>query len=214
METFELLLVRKLCVSRNHLIRSYPSTVEEIRFLVVHERGFRHGLWKLVLGTWLYWLIGSFFTRRPRKLDVTTLAREEPIIAIDRSDGGFEYSDAYLHDNDARFVWNFVRSALNHDAQRRTTCSTRGGSNTRARLVQAARRDPLARWSTCGPCRRDECPPRSDFVATRSQSIHLIVPASRTSACSHLRRRRALFFVIPMGPRTCVGTTDTGRDRH
>src|ERR1700761_5706396 len=47
METFELGLVRKLCVSRNHLIQSYPSTVQEIRFYTAHQRGFRHGLWKL-----------------------------------------------------------------------------------------------------------------------------------------------------------------------
>src|ERR1700761_2254685 len=53
MESLELALVRKLCLSRNHLIRSYPSTVQEIRFYAVHERGFRHGLWKLALGTWL-----------------------------------------------------------------------------------------------------------------------------------------------------------------
>src|ERR1700742_1432395 len=79
METFEFALVRKLCVSRNHLIRSYPSTVQEIRFYAVHERGFRHSLLKLVLGTWLYWLIGSFFTRPPRRLGRGTIEREEPI---------------------------------------------------------------------------------------------------------------------------------------
>src|SRR6187397_3445332 len=36
MESFEFGLVRKLCKSRNHLIQSYPSTVQEIRFFVVH----------------------------------------------------------------------------------------------------------------------------------------------------------------------------------
>ncbi|MEO8797465.1 MAG: FAD-dependent oxidoreductase, partial [Polyangiaceae bacterium] len=97
MESLELALVRKLCVSRNHLIRSYPSTVQEIRFYAVHPRGFRHGLWKLVLGTWLYWLIGSFFTKRPRLLSRATMKREEPILNVEQSDGGFEYSDAYLH---------------------------------------------------------------------------------------------------------------------
>ena len=51
MESFEFGLVRELCVSRNHLIRSYPSSVQEIRFYAMHQRGFRHGLWKLVLGT-------------------------------------------------------------------------------------------------------------------------------------------------------------------
>src|SRR5271170_1905867 len=82
MESFELGLVRKLCKSRNHLVRSYPSTVQEIRFYASHERTFRHGLWKLVLGTWLYWLIGSFFTRRPRRLSLAAMAREEPILDL------------------------------------------------------------------------------------------------------------------------------------
>src|SRR5262249_41985575 len=112
MESFELGLVRKLCKSRNHLIQSYPSTVQEIRFYAAHERTFRHGLWKLVLGTWLYWLIGGFFTRRPRRLTTGDIARAEPIVDPSRCDGGFEYSDASLHDNAARFVWNFVRRAL------------------------------------------------------------------------------------------------------
>src|SRR5580693_5043668 len=95
METFEFGLVRKLCLSRNHLIRSYPSTVQEIRFYAMHPKGFRHGLWKLVMGTWLYWVIGNFFTRAPRLLGKSTIAREEPIIDLSRADGGFEYSDAY-----------------------------------------------------------------------------------------------------------------------
>ena len=32
MESADFTLVRKLCMSRNHLMRSYPSTVQEIRF--------------------------------------------------------------------------------------------------------------------------------------------------------------------------------------
>jgi glycerol-3-phosphate dehydrogenase len=111
LESLEFGLVRKLCVSRNHLIRSYPSTVQEIRFYTAHERGFRHGLWKLFLGAVLYWLLGSFFTRPPRWLTKAAMEEEEPVIDRSRCDGGLEYSDAYLHDNDARFVFNFVRSA-------------------------------------------------------------------------------------------------------
>ncbi|MDQ2694435.1 MAG: FAD-dependent oxidoreductase, partial [Pseudomonadota bacterium] len=41
METYDFALVRKLCMSRNHLIRHYPSTVQEIRFLATIEKGFR-----------------------------------------------------------------------------------------------------------------------------------------------------------------------------
>src|SRR5205085_8181086 len=72
----------------------------------------RHSRWKLLLGAWLYWAIGSFFTRRPRLLSLPDIEREEPIVNPAGLDGGFEYSDAYLHDNDARFVWSFIRSAL------------------------------------------------------------------------------------------------------
>ncbi|HSN92311.1 MAG TPA: FAD-dependent oxidoreductase, partial [Anaeromyxobacteraceae bacterium] len=112
LESLELGLVRKLCRARNELIRAYPSTVQEIRFYTSHARGFRHGRLKLLLGAWLYWAIGGFFTRRPRLLSREDIAREEPIVALEGLDGGFEYSDAFLHDNDARFVWLFVRSAL------------------------------------------------------------------------------------------------------
>src|SRR6202158_3610169 len=43
LESFELGLVRKLCRARNKLLRSYPFTVQEIRFTTSHERRFRHG---------------------------------------------------------------------------------------------------------------------------------------------------------------------------
>ncbi|MDO8753979.1 MAG: FAD-dependent oxidoreductase, partial [Anaerolineales bacterium] len=112
LESFEFGLVRKLCVSRNHLLRSYPSAVEEIRFFAVHEKKAKHSLLKLFAGTWLYWLIGNGFTRMPRVLSVAKIQAEEPIINVEESDGGFEYSDAFFKDNDARFVFQFIRSAM------------------------------------------------------------------------------------------------------
>src|SRR5258708_17731860 len=114
LESLELGLVNNLCTSRNHLVRSYPSTVQEIRFYSVHERGFRHGLLLIVLGTWLYWIIGRFFTMAPRLLPKKVMEREEPILDLGHVDGGVEYSDAYLHDMDARFVWNFLPRALDY----------------------------------------------------------------------------------------------------
>jgi glycerol-3-phosphate dehydrogenase len=68
METWDFALVRKLCVSRNHLMRSYPSTVQEIRFFTTLAKGFRYRPGYLLLGAWLYWFIGNCFTRTPRFL--------------------------------------------------------------------------------------------------------------------------------------------------
>jgi len=226
METLEFPLVRKLCVSRNHLIRSYPSTVEEMRFFVVHERGFRHGLWKLVLGTWLYWLIGSFFTKRPRMLSVAQIEREEPIVAVDKSDGGFEYSDAYLHDNDARFVWNFVRSALNYGCVAanyvESLGSTREGDLWVTRVRDVVSGDELVVRSrvvvnACGPfvdSMNDKSGVKTGSRHVFSKGIHLIVPriTKNKRVLTFFADDGRLFFVIPMGPRTCIGTTDTRVD--
>jgi glycerol-3-phosphate dehydrogenase len=227
MESFEFALVRKLCMSRNHLIRSYPSTVREIRFYVMHEKGFRHGLWKLALGTWFYWLIGNFFTKKPRLLPMRTIAKEEPILELKGSDGGFEYSDAYLHDNDARFVWNFVRGALDHGCIAANYVEVSEAKRESDGLWHAVGRDSLTGetfpirakvlLNACGPfvdALNTKNGAKTDHKHVFSKGIHLIVnrltPHQRV--LTFFADDGRLFFVIPMGPRTCIGTTDTRVD--
>ena len=112
LESYEYTLVNKLCKSRNHLMRSYPSTVKEIRFLTSIQRGFRFPPFFVFLGTILYWLMGRFFTKMPGFLTPSKIKSMEKVIDTSNVNGGFEYSDAYLHDNDARFVFNFIRSSM------------------------------------------------------------------------------------------------------
>lgn len=224
MESFELGLVRKLCVSRNHLIRSYPSTVQEIRFYTAHPKGFRHGLWKLFLGTLFYWLLGSFFTRSPRLLSRAAMASEEPIIDLEGCDGGIEYSDAYLHDNDARFVFSFVRAALDHGAIAANYVESLGAERDGEGLWRVRARDRSSGRdleirarvlvNACGPLvdahnamTRETTEHRHVF----SKGIHLIVDrlTAHRRVLTFFADDGRLFFVIPMGRRTCIGTTDT-----
>lgn len=230
LESFELGLVRKLCLSRNHLIASYPSSVREIRFFTVHDRGFRHGRFKLFLGALLYWLIGNFFTRAPRLLSRAVIAGEEPVVEPSRTDGGIEYSDAYLPDNDARFVWTFVRVALDAGCAAANYVESLGSRRegdlwvTRARETSGGGEE--AREITirsrvlvnaCGPY-VDAMNERSNVPSTHrhllSKGIHLIVPrlADQRRVLTFFADDGRLFFVIPMGPRTCIGTTDTRVD--
>lgn len=116
METYEFALVRKLCKSRNHLVASYPSSIRRIRFYAAIERGFRKHRVLLFLGTLLYWAFGNFFTKKPRLLSRGGIEKDEPVIDTRNVVGGVEYSDAYLVDNDARFVFNFLRDAMDHGA--------------------------------------------------------------------------------------------------
>lgn len=223
LETFEFGLVRKLCRARNELLRAYPSTVQEIRFTTAHERGFRHGRLKLLLGAFLYWGIGGFFTRRPRLLSLRQIEREEPIVETTRLDGGFEYSDAFLHDNDARFVWGFVRSALDRGcvaANYVEALSSRregGGFITRARDVVSGReltvRSRLV-VNACGPY-ADEVNARDGVTTAHrhvfSKGIHILVDrlTPHRRVLTFFADDGRLFFVIPMQMKTCIGTTDT-----
>jgi glycerol-3-phosphate dehydrogenase len=223
LESLELGLVLELCRARNELIRSYPSTVQEIRFLLVHPRGFRHSRAKLWAGTWAYWLLGRLFTRRPRLLSRAELEREEPCVAPGAVDGAVEYSDAYLHDNDARFVWGFVRSALDRGAAAANYVESLGAERrgglwvTRARDAETGRelavRSRLV-INACGPWADRHNALLGQRTRNRhvlSKGIHLMVdrvtPHRRVLAFFADDGR--LFFVIPMGPKTCVGTTDT-----
>jgi glycerol-3-phosphate dehydrogenase len=224
LESFEFRLVRKLCVSRNHLIRSYPSTVQEIRFYTTHAEGFRHGLWKLLLGALLYWLLGSCFTRPPRLLSRGRMAREEPIIDLAGCDGGFEYSDAYLHDTDARFVWGFVRSALDHGCIAANYVESRGASRQEdgVWVIKAHDASTGREFSVrarvlvnaCGPFVDEHNALSGERTRHRhvfSKGIHLIVNrlTPNRRVLTFFADDGRLFFVIPMGQRTCIGTTDT-----
>ncbi|HTP25246.1 MAG TPA: FAD-dependent oxidoreductase [Anaeromyxobacteraceae bacterium] len=227
LEGSEFGLVRKLCRSRNELLRAFPSAVEEIRFFTTHSRDQRHPRWKLVAGTWLYWALGGFHTRAPRRLSRAAIAREEPVIVLDGVDGGVEYSDAFLPDGDARFVWGFVRSALDRGCLAANYLEALGSHRDGEVWITRARERVTGRElsvrsrvlvNACGPW-ADEVNERDGVSTTHrhvlSKGIHLLVdrvtPHARvlTSFADDGR----LFFAIPMGGRTCIGTTDTPAER-
>ncbi|MBE7437664.1 MAG: glycerol-3-phosphate dehydrogenase/oxidase [Spirochaetales bacterium] len=223
METLEFGLVRKLCMSRNQLLRQYPSSIKEIRFFVNIEKGFRFPPLFLYLGGLLYHIIGNFFLRAPRFLTVKRIATEEPVVDTKNSAGGFEYSDAYLVDNDARFVFRFIRTAMNHGAIAANYVESLGGTfdgkqwQIRLRDVVTGR-EFMARSrsliNACGPY-VDEHNDRAKVETLHrhlfSRGIHLmldrITPSPRV--LTFFADDGRLFFIIPMGPKSCVGTTDT-----
>ena len=223
MESNDFSLVRKLCKSRNHLIKSYPSTVQEIRFLTTISKGFRHSPRYLWAGTWLYWLMGNGFTKLPRLLSSKKIKHEEPIINTQNSVGGFEYSDAYLHDNDARFVFNFMRHALNYGAVAANYVESLGAERERDLWVTKARNvmdgstfDIRAKVliNAAGPWvdqHNELTRQKTTHHHLYSKGIHLIVPQLTDSqrVLAFFADDGRLFFVIPMGNRTCIGTTDT-----
>ena len=222
LENHEYLLVNKLCKSRNHLMRSYPSTVQEIRFLTTLQKGFRFPAWFVYLGTLTYWLMGRFFTQAPKFLTPSKIKDLEPAIDISNSQGGFEYSDAFLHDNDARFVFNFIRASMDNGAVIANYLEA-GLSERKEGIWQTQAIDQVNQTKVTIKSKIliNACGPKVDQFNTRigqttdhqhlfSKGVHLIVNklTKVDKVLAFFASDGRLFFIIPMGQKTCIGTTD------
>lgn len=227
LESHEYLLVNKLCKSRNELMRAYPSTVKEIRFFTTIHKGFRFWSFFVFLGSVLYWLMGRCVTRPPRYLTARYIEEQEPEVNTSEAAGGLEYSDCYLYDNDSRFVFNFIRKSLNYGCIAANYVASEGASfedgqwHTRVRDLEGGGDSFIVRSkvviNACGPYADDYN--RLLGITTRhhhlfSKGIHLIVDqvTDNRRVLTFFASDGRLFFLIPMGPKTCIGTTDTQVD--
>ena len=227
LESYEFLLVNNLCKSRNHLMKNYPSTVKEIRFLTTIAKGFRYPVILVYLGALLYWAFGRFFTKAPYYSSVSRLKQLDPVINTSNVQGGFEYSDCYLHDNDARFVFNFIRTAMNYDCIAANYIESLGSKRKNGTWVTEARNtitgDTLTISSkvlinACGPWVDNHNQLTGQVTDHRhlfSRGVHLIVDkiTDNKRVLAFFASDGRLFFIIPMGPKTCIGTTDDQVDK-
>ncbi len=228
LENYEIRLVRKLCTSRNRLMRAYPDNIREISFLAALDESSPHSPLLSALGATAYWALGSFRTRSPRLLGARKIRDEEPVIDTTSVRGGIEYRDCYLKDNDARFVFSFVRSAIEAGAAVanyvEVTAAEPGDRGWRIQLRDGETGEELATRArivvnAAGPF-VDELDAGMG-VETRhrivySKGIHLVVPRLTTDdddrVLAFFDDTQRLFYVIPMGMRSMIGTTDTRVD--
>lgn len=224
LESYEFFLVNNLCKSRNHLMASYPSTVKEVRFLTTISKGFRYPVALVYLSTLLYWVMGRFATKPPSYRTLKKIRGVEPVINTSNTAGGFEYSDCYLYDNDARFVFNFIRTAMNYDCIAANYVESLGSQRDEKGMWQTQVRDGMSGESftisskilinACGPWldkHNGLTKQETDYRHLFSKGVHLIVDRITDSerVLTFFASDGRLFFVIPMGPKTCIGTTDT-----
>jgi len=228
LENYELLLVRKLCVSRNRLMKAYPDNIKELPFLAALDQSSPYSPHFAALGALGYWGIGSFRTKPPRLLDPAAVKAEEPVIDTTTVRGAIEYRDAYLKDNDARFVFSFVRSAIEAGGTVANYVELTSAERVAGRwhvglrdLETGATFDTSARMliNAAGPFvdgLNADWGLRTDHRIVYSKGIHLIVPRLTTRVHERVLAffddTGRLFYVIPMGMRSVIGTTDTRVD--
>jgi len=228
LENYELWLVFKLCQSRNRLMRAYKANIEQIGFYAALDENGPYKPWFAGLGALGYWIIGQFGTRRPRLLTRDTIEQEEPAISTSNVAGGIEYQDGILIDNDARFVFSFVRSAIEAGAAAANyvelVSARRSGERWVARLRDV---DTGEEFLTTARSIVNAAGPFVDETnrgwgmttehrIVYSKGIHLVVPRLTTKRHQQVLAfyddTERLFYVIPMGRRSVIGTTDTRVD--
>jgi glycerol-3-phosphate dehydrogenase len=226
LESYEFGLVWGLCKSRNRLMTAYPSQVKEIRFFTSIAKGFRKPCFLVYLGALLYWFMGRFKTRPPRLLSRSSIQREESIINTKPLVGGMEYSDCYFMDNDTRFCFGFIRKAIDQKCNAINYMELTAAEWSNA-LWHCTIEDRISGEkieiktrsliNAAGPF-TDKIEQLlhidSTFKHIFSKGVHIIVPpvTSVRHVLTFFASDGRLFFMIPMGPCTCIGTTDTQVD--
>jgi glycerol-3-phosphate dehydrogenase len=210
-------------------MKAYPDNITEVSFLASLDNSSPYPPWFSALGATAYWAIGGFRTRYPRLLSTAKIRTEEPAIDTTSVRGGIEYRDCYLKDNDARFVFSFVRSAIEAGAAVANYVELIGAERVDGRWVIRLRDletgdefSSSARIvvNAAGPFLdglNREWGIRTEHRIVYSKGIHLVVP--RLTTRDHERvlaffdDTQRLFYVIPMGTRSVIGTTDTRIDQ-
>ncbi|MFT4864543.1 MAG: glycerol-3-phosphate dehydrogenase, partial [Ilumatobacter sp.] len=228
LENYELWLVFKLCLSRNRLMKAYRDNIHQIGFYAALDEKGPYKPWFAAFGALGYWMIGLFGTRYPRLLSRGDIENEEPAINTDTVAGGIEYRDGILVDNDARFVFSFVRSAIEAGATAANYVEMVSAKRVDGKWVATLRcTDTEEEFTTTATTIVNAAGPFVDETNQQwgldtehrivySKGIHLVVPRITTNrhhkVLAFYDDTERLFYVIPMGRRSVIGTTDTRVD--
>ncbi len=223
LQTYEFGLVLKLCQARNRLIRAYPNQIKEIGFLASLGPNAPFGRLLGTFGTLFYWGIGLFGTPLPSSYSARQAKALEPNLITGRK--AVQYFDAHLPDNDSRFVYDFVKKAKQNGTTARNYTELIGGKREAGvwKLeFKSAEGDFSATARTvvnaAGPFAKNVSeifvsPTKARLVF--SKGVHFTISRKLTQGDRVLAfwdEQNRLFYVLPMGDRSMIGTTDTRVD--
>ena len=219
LQSYEFYLVFKLSLARNKLMRSYPNQIRQIGFLASLGPDAPFGRLLGTFGTLFYWGIGLFGTNPPKSFSAKKAKELEPILKSGRK--AVLYFDARLPDNDSRFVYDFIRHAKRLGAEvanyTELVQAKRDGVWTLELEHEGVRRSITSKAviNTAGPFASSV----SELLDSKtkaglvfSKGIHLVLRRKITKTDDVLAfwdEQGRLFYVLPMGDRSMVGTTDT-----
>ena len=223
LKNFKVRLVRQAVRERDRLLWQSPALVEPLAFTIPAYEGRGMGKTTLRFGLWVY----DFLSRdkvlpRRRWLTAPQVREREPRLSGQGLGGGGVYHDALA--NDARLVLAVVRAAAEAGAAVANYAEAAGLVRESGHVVGARVRDGVT---------ADSIEVRSSVVVNATgvwldrlrvgrggrptlrptKGIHVFLPrekvGNREAVVLNARRDGRMLFVLPWGPLTLVGTTDT-----
>jgi glycerol-3-phosphate dehydrogenase len=222
--------VAGLCAARNEWVQQYPDRVARQRFLYPHYGHDPHSLPTILAGAWAYWAIGSGVGWPPLYRSAGSVKRFVPDLAADAVTGGLEYTDARMTTSDARLVLDLLFDAVDtgltavNYVEFKTARHT--GRHAEFEVEVADGVDPRnfgirAHWivNTTGVWVdevNDRLGVKTPHSLCFSKGIHLVLPRieTREKSLTCVAKDGRIFFVIPWGEATLVGTTDTPHEER
>ncbi len=223
LKNFKIGLVRQAVRERDLLLVRSPALVRPLAFTIPAYEGRGMGPTTLRFGLWVY----DFLSRdrvlpRRRWLRPDAVREREPRLSESGLRGGGLYHDAIA--NDARLVLAVVRSAADagavvvNYAEVTELVRERGrvsGARVRDRMAQGAFDVRAALVVNATGVWLDGLRSRGDAAPTLrpTKGIHVFLPrekvGNREAVVLNAKRDGRMLFVLPWGPLTLVGTTDT-----
>ena len=225
LEHGELHLVFESSRERHVLRRIAPHLVRPLQFLwPVYEHA-RLPRWKLGAGLWLYDALALFRNiARHRRLSVRGIEKIEPELRRQGLLGGFTYYDASTDDiritlANARAAADAGAVVVNHADVRQliieqgSVCGAVVSDTLGGRTVTVRARTVVNAAGPWSDAIQRLASPASPPAVHGTKGVHLAVPHQRirnTGALTLLSPIDArVMFVLPAGPHTIIGTTDT-----
>ena len=225
LEHLQLGLVREACRERATLLRTAPTLVRPLPFLLPVYRGASRGRWKIQLGLWLYERLAGRDNLPPhRALQPPEVERLAPGLRRDSLRATFLYYDAQA--DDAALTRAVIDSAVRHGAVAAEEMEVLGFEKENGRIVAVRTRDRRtgeilqlrARvfLNASGPwtdatCRLDD--PQASPKLRLTKGAHAVLEKSRlpveAGVLLFAPQDGRVFFILPWKEKTLIGTTDT-----
>ncbi len=216
-------LVYEALHERGRLLYNAPHLVHPLRFVLPFYEGARVSSWRFRIGLILYDILaGARNIRRSRAIALPHLRREFSALRSEGLRGGAEYFDAQM--DDARLCLEVLRTAALHGAivanyVEAIAFDFSGGVIRGVRAVDRLSGEELAITAkqvlnATGPWSdavRRLAGEDGEPLLRPTKGVHLILPDRQLSAAFLLLHPAdgRVFFVLPFGRKTLLGTTDT-----